>query len=123
MVTSERAEPILAVVELPKYIVDDISTVLSWAAGIIGVVCMAKIIFVGARMAWDQKQNPGIESPTAAEFLAALVGWILAGTAATAIAVVLIQAGRVPENSAPDPATPDLVNQIEEKYPPLTEEN
>ncbi|UNN05243.1 hypothetical protein [Rhodococcus opacus] len=114
---------VLAAVELPDYITQDINTALSWIAGIAAVVCIAKIIFVGGRMAWDHKHTPGLESPTAAEFLAAVFGWILASGAAVTMAVVLIEAGRTPENSAPAPdKPPSLVTDIQQKFPPLEEE-
>ncbi|WP_422337125.1 hypothetical protein [Rhodococcus sp. (in: high G+C Gram-positive bacteria)] len=120
--TATGHEPVLAAVELPGYITDDINTALSWIAGIAAVVCIAKIIFVGGRMAWDHKHTAGLESPTAAEFLAALFGWILASGAAIAIAVTLIESGRVPENSVPAPDKPNLVTDIQQKFPPLEEE-
>lgn len=113
---------VLAAVELPDYITQDINTALSWIAGIAAVVCIAKIIYVGGRMAWDHKHTPGLESPTAAEFLAAVFGWILASGAAVTMAVVLIEAGRIPENSAPQDKPPSLVTDIQQKFPPLEEE-
>ena len=116
------SQTVLALVDLPENVVKDITTLLSWIAGIAGVVCMAKIIFVGARMAWDHKHNPGLESPTAAEFLAAVFGWILASGAAGVMAVILISAGQAPESSGPAPDKPNLVNDIQQKYPPLEEE-
>lgn len=111
---------VLAAVELPQYIVDDINTLLSWIAGIAGVVCLAKVVFVGARMAWDHKHNPGLESPTAAEFLGAVIGWIIASGAAVGCAVILVSAGQAPDSSGPVKA-PTIVQDIQGKYPPLEE--
>lgn len=114
---------VLAAVDLPEYISSDISTALGWIAGIAAAVCVVKIMFVGARLAWDHKHTAGLESPTIAEFAAALAGWVLVSGAAIGIAVVLIDAGRIPENSVPQPEKPSLVNDIQQKYPPLEEEN
>lgn len=111
---------VLAYVELPDYIARDISTLLSWIAGVAAVVCTAKIIFVGARMAWDHKHNPGLESPTAAEFLGAVIGWIIASAASAAVAAVLINAGQAP-GGATEPTPPTIVSDIEGKYPHLEE--
>ncbi|WP_072691481.1 hypothetical protein [Rhodococcus marinonascens] len=113
---------VLAAVELPDYITSDINLALSWIAGIAGAVCVAKIMFVGARMAWDHKHTAGLESPTSAEFVAAVFGWILASGAAITAAVILIDAGRIPENSVPAPDNPSLVTEIEQKFPPLEQE-
>lgn len=113
---------VLAAVELPEYIVKDINTILGWIAGIAAAICAAKIMFVGARMAWDHKHTAGVESPTIAEFAAAIAGWVLASAASIGIAVVLIDAGRIPENSVPAPDKPSLVSDIEQKFPPLEEE-
>lgn len=113
---------VLAAVELPEYVVKDINTILSWIAGIAAGICVAKVMFVGARMAWDHKHTAGVESPTMAEFAAAVAGWVLVGAAASAIAVVLIDAGRIPENSVPANDKPSLVNDIQQKFPPLEEE-
>lgn len=114
---------VLAVAELPGKLVTDINTALSWTAGIVGVCCMAKVIFVGARLAWDHKHNPGLESPTAAELLAATIGWIIAGGAAVTIAFVLIDAGQGPQ--AVQPGGPDkgrLVEKIKTEHPPVQED-
>lgn len=93
---------VLAAVPLPEGIVNDIRTLLNYTLGFVGVVCAAKIVFVGARMAWDHKHNPGVESPTAAEFLAATVGWIIAGSSSFIVAGVLLNAGQAPQgNTAP----------------------
>ena len=55
--------------------------------------------------------------------LAAVFGWILASGAAVTMAVILIEAGRTPENSAPAPdKPPSLVTDIQQKFPPLEEE-
>ena len=113
---------VLAAVELPAEVTKDISTAFGWIAGIAAAVCIAKIMFVGARMAWDHKHTAGLESPTIAEFAAALAGWVLASAAAIGLAVVLIDAGRIPENSGPPPEKPSLVDEIQQKYPPLEEE-
>jgi hypothetical protein len=121
-VTGSDRGVVLAAVELPDYITQDIETVFGWIAGIGALVCIAKIIFVGGRMAWDHKHTPGVESPTAAEFLSALIGWILVSGACVAIAVTLIESGRVPENSVPSQDKPNLVTDIQQKFPPLEEE-
>lgn len=108
---------VLAAVELPESVTNDISTAFGWIAGIAAAICVAKIMFVGARMAWDHKHTAGVESPTIAEPAAALAGWVLASAAAVGLAVVLIDAGRIPENSGPPPEKPSLVNEIQQKYP------
>lgn len=89
---------VLAAAELPSDLVADINTVFGWIAGLVGVVCMAKIIFVGARLAWDHKHNPGVESPASAEFLAATIGWIIATAIAVPTAILLISAGQGPQS-------------------------
>lgn len=113
----------VAAVPLPGNVVDDINTVLGWIAFIVAVLCAAKIVFVGARIAWDHKHTPGVESPAAAEFLAAVIGWIVASGAATVLAVALISAGRAPEGSTPAPQAPTLIDDIQRQHPPLQEEN
>lgn len=74
-------------------VVAGISQMLGWASGLVFIICLAKVLFVGARIAWDRQHNPGIESTPAAELLATLVGWLLAATAAASIAAVLIPGG------------------------------
>ena len=111
----------VAAVPLPGNVVDDINTLLGWIAFIVAVLCAAKIVFVGARIAWDHKHTPGVESPAAAEFLAAVVGWIIASGVATLLAVALISAGHAPEGSTPAPS-PTLIDDIQRQHPPLPEE-
>lgn len=106
-----------AVYGLPEQVTADISTALGWVLGLVAALCVAKIIFVGARMAWDHKHTPGLESPVAAEFAAAVIGWILAASAAGGIALALLNGG---SDTAPttDPGG-NLVEQIEQVNPPL----
>lgn len=102
---------------LPEQVTADISTVLGWMLAFVAAACVAKIIFVGARMAWDHQHTAGVESPVAAEFIAAVVGWVLAAAAAAGIATALLGGG-----SDPAPTTDpngDLVEQIERVNPPL----
>jgi hypothetical protein len=99
----------------------DIEQGLGYTAAIVGVCCLAKLIFVGARLAWDRKHTPGVESPTAAEGLAAVVGWILAGGTSVAIATALLVDTAVPGTTGPSPANPNdktLVEQLEQVRPP-----
>lgn len=112
--------PALAAVDLPAAVVADINTLLGWGVGLVGLVCVAKIIYTGGRFAWDKQHNPGIETPTAAEFLGALAGWIIAAAAAVPIATALLVAAHGPQNSAPH-QTGDLVNEIRQKHPPQDE--
>ncbi|WP_226949870.1 hypothetical protein [Rhodococcus rhodochrous] len=51
------------VVPLPGEVVDGFQTLLGYAAGIVFILCVAKVIFVGGRLAWDHKHGAGIESP------------------------------------------------------------
>lgn len=104
----------LAAVELPSNVVEDIQELLGYAAGIVFVICVAKVIFVGARMAWDHRHGAGLESPKAAEFIAANIGALLAGTASVAIATVLLGAAYGPQSSTP-PGKADIVNEIKNK--------
>ena len=101
---------------LPEQVVSDINTVLGWMLALVAVACVGKIVFVGARMAWDHQHTPGVESPVAAEFFAAVIGWILAAAAAGGIAAVMLDtAGATPA----EPERGNLVEQIEQINPPL----
>lgn len=104
----------IAAVELPAQVVKDIEELLGIAAGIVFVICVAKVIFVGARMAWDHKHGAGMESPKAAEFLAANIGALLAGTASVTIATILLSAAYGPQSST-QPKPTDIVQQIKNK--------
>ncbi|MGW4482094.1 hypothetical protein [Rhodococcus triatomae] len=104
----------VAAVELTTDIVNDIEYLLGIASGIVFVICVAKVIFVGARMAWDHKHGAGMESPKAAEFLAANIGALLAGSASVAIATVLIATSSGPQASTA-PSQGNLVQQIKDK--------
>lgn len=113
----------LAAVPLPHDTVVDINKLLGWAAGLIALACVAKIIFVGGRIAWDHRHNPGIESTPVAELLGALVGWILAAVAATGIATALLTAAVGPHTDRNPEAPSVVLEEIRGKYPqPTTEE-
>lgn len=106
-----------AVLALPQQVTDDITTVLGWLLGLVALACVAKIIFVGARMAWDHQHTPGVESPVAAEFFAAVIGWILAAAAAGGLAAVLLDStGATPDT--PQQET-NIVDEIRRVNPPL----
>ena len=107
------ADPASGPVTFDADLKDDIQLLLGYAAGIVFVVCLAKVIFVGARLAWDHKHGAGIESPTAAELVAATVGWILAGAGAVVIAGMLLAAAHT---SPPPPPNEqgNLVEQIQQ---------
>ncbi|AEF43103.1 hypothetical protein [Hoyosella subflava] len=116
---------VLAAAELPDSVVGDINLLLGWAAGLVGAAAVAKVIFVGGRWAWDRRHNPGVETPTTAELLAALAGWIIAASAALPIATLLLTSAYGPQASAPagkcqETATREhrqcLVNQISDEY-------
>jgi hypothetical protein len=92
---------LLAAQDLPETVADDLKKILGYAAGVIGLICLGRLIFVGARMAWDHKHGAGLESPVGAEAIAAIVGWILASGACVGIATALINAGQAPQSSAP----------------------
>lgn len=109
----------LASVELPADVVNDINLLLGWGAGLVGLICVSKIIYTGGRFAWDKKHNPGIETPTAAEFLGALVGWIIAAAAAIPIATALLAAAHGPQAPAPH-ETGNLVDEIRNRHPQHT---
>nr|WP_249277144.1 MULTISPECIES: hypothetical protein [unclassified Rhodococcus (in: high G+C Gram-positive bacteria)] len=107
------------VAALPQQVVADINTVLGWMLALVAVACVGKIVFVGARLAWDHQHTPGVESPVAAEFFAAVIGWILAAAAAGGIAAVMLDtAGTAPA----EPERGNLVEQIEQVNPPLGDE-
>ncbi|OZD12049.1 MULTISPECIES: hypothetical protein [Nocardiaceae] len=104
------------VAALPQQVVADINTVLGWMLALVAVACVGKIVFVGARLAWDHQHTPGVESPVAAEFFAAVIGWILAAATAGGIAAVMLDtAGAAPA----EPERGNLVEQIEQINPPL----
>jgi len=101
------------VVPLPGEVVDGFQTLLGYAAGIVFILCVAKVIFVGGRLAWDHKHGAGIESPTAAEFVAANIGAILAGGVSITIATILLTTGQGPQATGPYHEG-NLVEQIEQ---------
>jgi hypothetical protein len=105
------------VLALPEQVVSDINTVLGWVLALVAVACIGKIIFVGARLAWDHQHTPGVESPVAAEFFAAVIGWILAAVAAGGIAAVLLDSAGA---TATEPERGNLVEQINQINPPLS---
>ncbi|BDC75092.1 hypothetical protein MWT96_25525 (plasmid) [Prescottella equi] len=111
----------LAVVELPSDVVEDIQTLLGYAAGIVFVICVAKVIFVGARMAWDHKHGAGMESPKAAEFLAANIGALLAGGVSVTIATILLSSAYGPQSTTP-PQKADIVQEIKNKTKPTEQQ-
>lgn len=110
------------VVELDSVIKEDIEKLLGYAAGIVFVLCVAKVIFVGARLAWDHKHGAGIESPTAAEFIAANVGAILAGGVSITVATLLLATAHGPQATAPQ-RQGNLVEQIEQMPKPQFQQN
>ncbi|MFD4268147.1 hypothetical protein [Rhodococcus sp. NPDC058481] len=89
---------LLAAQDLPETVADDLKKILGYAAGVIGLICLGRLIFVGARMAWDHKHGAGLESPVGAEAIAAIVGWILASGACVGIATALINEGQAPQS-------------------------
>ena len=105
------------VLAMPADVVENINTALGWMLGLVAVACVGKIIFVGARMAWDHQHTPGVESPVSAEFFAAVIGWILAAVAAGGIAAALLDAtGTVSNDPQPNPSVDDDIERI---HPPL----
>lgn len=117
------------VVPLPGEVVDGFQTLLGYAAGIVFILCVAKVIFVGGRLAWDHKHGAGIESPTAAEFVAANIGAILAGGVAATIATILLATTQGPQAQQIGPGhSPTVIDQLEQMHQPQqqqsgTEEN
>ncbi|MCW4356153.1 hypothetical protein ONR57_22870 [Hoyosella sp. YIM 151337] len=116
---------LLAAAELPDSVVRDINMLLGWAAGLVGAAAVAKVIFVGGRWAWDRRHNPGVETPTTAELIAALAGWIIAASAALPIATLLLTSAYGPQATAPagkcqhtagEGERQCLVNQISDTY-------
>ncbi len=117
------------VVPLPGEVVDGFQTLLGYAAGIVFILCVAKVIFVGGRLAWDHKHGAGIESPTAAEFVAANIGAILAGGVAATIATILLataqgppQAQQIGSGHSP-PTVIDQLEQMQQQQQSGNEEN
>ncbi|MCF8784329.1 hypothetical protein [Rhodococcus ruber] len=103
------------VVPLPGEVVDGFQTLLGYAAGIVFILCVAKVIFVGGRLAWDHKHGAGIESPTAAEFLAANIGAILAGGVAATIATILLATAQGPQaHQLGGGHSPTVIDQLEQ---------
>jgi len=103
------------VVSPPPGVLDSLETLLSYAAWIVFALCVAKVIFVGARLAWDHKHGAGLESPPAAEFLAANIGAILAGGVAATIATILLATSQGPQAQQLGPSTsPTVIDQLEQ---------
>lgn len=103
------------VVPLPGEVVDGFQTLLGYAAGIVFTLCVAKVIFVGGRLAWDHKHGAGIESPTAAEFVAANIGAILAGGVAATIATILLATAQGPQaQQVGGGRFPTVIDQLEQ---------
>lgn len=103
------------VVSPPPGVLDSLETLLSYAAWIVFALCVAKVIFVGARLAWDHKHGAGLESPPAAEFLAANIGAILAGGVAATIATILLATAHGPQAQQLGPSTsPTVIDQLEQ---------
>ncbi|AOD24946.1 hypothetical protein IM25_24720 (plasmid) [Rhodococcus sp. p52] len=101
---------------LPGEVVDGFQTLLGYAAGIVFILCVAKVIFVGGRLAWDHKHGAGIESPTAAEFVAANIGAILAGGVAATIATILLATAQGPQAPADRKRhSPTVIDQLEQR--------
>ncbi|MGV9948791.1 hypothetical protein [Rhodococcus aetherivorans] len=82
---------------LPDEVVEGVQTLLGYAAGIVFLLCVAKVIFVGGRLAWDHRHGAGLESPTAAEFVAANIGALLAGGVAATLATILLATAQGPQ--------------------------
>ncbi|QXF84412.1 hypothetical protein HBA53_25300 (plasmid) [Rhodococcus pyridinivorans] len=103
------------VAPLPGEVVDGFQTLLGYAAGIVFILCVAKVIFVGGRLAWDHKHGAGIESPTAAEFVAANIGAILAGGVAATIATILLATAQGPQaQQIGSGHSPTVIDQLEQ---------
>lgn len=115
------------VVPLPGEVVDGFQTLLGYAAGIVFILCVAKVIFVGGRLAWDHKHGAGIESPTAAEFVAANVGAILAGGVAATLATILLATAQGPQaqqvGGGHSPTVIDQLEQMQQQQQSGNEEN
>ncbi|MHC3370855.1 hypothetical protein AAI421_28240 (plasmid) [Rhodococcus aetherivorans] len=115
------------VVPLPAEVLDGFQTLLGYAAGIVFILCVAKVIFVGGRLAWDHKHGAGIESPTAAEFVAANVGAILAGGVAATIATILLATAHGPQaqqiGSGHSPTVIDQLEQMQQQQQSGNEEH
>ncbi|MGX4711829.1 hypothetical protein [Rhodococcus ruber] len=114
-------------VPLPGEVVDGFQTLLGYAAGIVFILCVAKVIFVGGRLAWDHKHGAGIESPTAAEFVAANVGAILAGGVAATLATILLATAQGPQaqqvGGGHSPTVIDQLEQMQQQQQSGNEEN
>ncbi|OOL33432.1 hypothetical protein [Rhodococcus zopfii] len=103
------------VVSPPPDVLDGFQTLLGYAAGIVFLLCVAKVIFVGARLAWDHKHGAGLESPTAAEFLAANIGAILAGGVAATLATILLATAQGPQaHQLGGGHSPTVIEQLEQ---------
>ncbi|CCW11027.1 hypothetical protein [Rhodococcus aetherivorans] len=116
------------VVSPPPDVLDGFQTLLGYAAGIVFLLCVAKVIFVGARLAWDHKHGAGLESPTAAEFLAANIGAILAGGVAATLATILLATAHGPQaHQLGGGHSPTVIDQLEQlqqqQQQPDNEEN
>ncbi|MFL1596093.1 hypothetical protein NQ854_24685 [Rhodococcus ruber] len=116
------------VVSPPPDVLDGFQTLLGYAAGIVFLLCVAKVIFVGARLAWDHKHGAGLESPTAAEFLAANIGAILAGGVAATLATILLATAQGPQaHQLGGGHSPTVIDQLEQlqqqQQQPDNEEN
>ncbi len=116
------------VVNPPPDVLDGFQTLLGYAAGIVFLLCVAKVIFVGARLAWDYKHGAGLESPTAAEFLAANIGAILAGGVAATLATILLATAQGPQaHQLGGGHSPTVIDQLEQlqqqQQQPDNEEN
>lgn len=111
---AESAGLAQGVVKPNSAILADMQELLGYAAGIVFLLCVAKVIFVGARLAWDHKHGAGIESTIAAEFVAANIGAVLAGTVSVTIATILLATAHGPQIEG-GYERGNLVEQIEQK--------
>ena len=103
------------VVPLPGEVVDGVQTLLGYAAGIVFLLCVAKVIFVGGRLAWDHKHGAGLESPAAAEFVAANIGALLAGGVAATLATILLATAHGPQaQQLGGGHSPTVIEQLEQ---------
>ncbi|MDO1481621.1 hypothetical protein [Rhodococcus ruber] len=107
------------VVPLPGEVVEGVQTLLGYAAGIVFLLCVAKVIFVGARLAWDHRHGAGLESPAAAEFVAANIGALLAGGVAATLATILLATAQGPQaqqlGGGPAPTVIDQLEQMQQQ--------
>ncbi|ANZ28533.1 hypothetical protein A4U64_27005 (plasmid) [Rhodococcus sp. WB1] len=112
------------VVSPPPDILDGLQTLLGYAAWIAFALCVAKVIFVGARLAWDHKHGAGLEAPTAAEFVAANIGALLACGVAATLATILLATAHGPQaHQLGGGRSPTVIEQLQQQQQSGNEEN